>query len=233
MKKILRSISAVLVLGLIFFSCKLDNGTSNPQTGFFMVANVSPDAPHLNVNVNNSAFDTGLVFGSYTPYVSANAGTYNFAFYPSGSSTPVLTNNVTIDVNKVYSYFVIDSFSKVKSAVVEDVFKAPSGDSVYVRFFNFCPNLTQAIDVKDSANNTSLFSSRTFNDQASNPSFAAFNEIKAGAYTLQLKQIDGTLLSSQSTTLEGGKVYTLFAQGFKGGIGDQALSIGQIINFAQ
>jgi hypothetical protein len=123
MKKIVGSISAVLALTFVVVSCNVDSGTSNPQTGFFLVSNVSPDAPHLNISINNEAFDTGLAFGTYTPYVSANAGTYAFAFYPSGSSTPVITNNVTIDVGKVYSYFVVDSFHEVKSAIVEDKLK--------------------------------------------------------------------------------------------------------------
>jgi hypothetical protein len=53
----------------------------------------------------------------------------------------------------------------------------------------------------------------------------------AGPHTLQLKQADGAILSSQATTLESGKVYTLFAQGFKNGVGAQAVGIGQIINY--
>ena len=118
MKKILGSISAVLAFLFIFSSCNLDNGTTNPQTGFFLVANVSPDAPHLAVTINNSNFDTGFVFGNYTRshYVSATAGAYNFIIYPTGTSTPVLNNNLNIEANKVYSYFIIDSFTKVKSA---------------------------------------------------------------------------------------------------------------------
>ena len=235
MKKIIGVLAALLSVFIIFSSCNLDNGTTNPQTGYFMVANVSHDAPHLNVYINTAPFDTGLAYGTYTPYVSATAGVYNFSFYPAGSSTSVLDNSVTVAANKVYSYFVIDSFSKIKTAFVEDNIIAPSGDSAFLRFFDFTPNFPQPVNVWDSAANAGagrvLYSGRTFNDKSSNPSFADFTELKSGAYTLQIKQIDGTLLLSQAVTLEGGRVYTLFSKGFYGGTGIQALGMGQIQNY--
>jgi hypothetical protein len=231
MKKILGSISAVLALVFIFSSCSLNNSSAIPQVGYFLVASLSPDAPHLNISINNSTFDTGLAFGNYTPYYNANGGTYNFVVFSSGSATPVINNNVNIEVNKAYSYFVIDSFSKAKAAVVEDAFQPPSGDSIYIRFFQFSPNISQPINVVDSTG--TLFSGRTFNDQVSNPLFANFIELKAGSRTLQIKQFDGTVLASQVVTLDGGKVYTLVGRGFYGGTGDQALGIGELINYPQ
>jgi len=234
MKKIVSSISALLFLALVI-SCN-DNSTSNPTTGFFLVANVSPDAPALNLTINNQdMIDTGISFGTYTPYYSANAGTYNFAFYPSGSSTAAISNNVTIEANKVYSYFLVDSFSEVKSSIVPDVFPKPPGDSVYVRFFNFSPSVPQPLSLFDSTANNVLatpFQSRAFNDQSVNPSFANFVEIPAGNYTLQLKMVDGTTLWSHNGNLDGGKVYTLFAQGSYNGTGAQTFGLGQIVNYA-
>lgn len=236
MKKLIGAVSAVLSLLIIFSSCNLDNGTTNPQTGFFLVANVSPDAPHLDIFINNAKFDTGMAYGNYTPYVSATAGVYNFSVYPAGSGTSVLNNNLSIAANKVYSYFVIDSFSKVQSALVEDNIIAPSGDSVFVRFFNFSPNLPP-VDVIDSAGTAGgvpgsvLFSIRGYNGQANNPNIAVFNELKQGTYTLQLKPVGDTIVYSTHISLTGGKVITLFAKGFKGGTGDQALGIGQMQNY--
>ena len=230
MKKILGIASAVFSLFIIFSSCSLDSGTTNPETGFFLVANVSPNAPRVNVSINSVPFVDTLAYGKYTPYVSAPAGLYNFNFYPEGSATSVLNNSISLAANKVYSYFVIDSFSKVQSAVVEDIIIAPSSDSIRIRFFNFSPNLPP-VDVIDSAANAVLFSIRGFNDQANNPGLATFNRLKAGTYTLQLKPVGGSIIYSTQVTLTGGKAYTLFAKGFNGGTGDQALGIGQMQNY--
>jgi len=235
MKNIVSSVLALSVLAFVL-SCN-DNNTTNPTRGFFLIANVSADAPPLNVTSNGSdPVASELAFGKYTPYYNVDPGTYNFSFIPTGTSTPVLTSNLNIEANKVYSYFVIDSFSKVKAAIVEDIFRAPPGDSVYVRFFNFSPNLPQPVSLIDSASGTTLatpFSNRTFNDQQGIPAYANFTEIPSGNYTLELKMADGTILSSDPENLQGGRVYTLFAKGFYTGTGTQVFGLGQILNYAQ
>ena len=125
---------------LIFGSSCLDNdNNTNPQQGAFLMTNISPDAPPLNVKLNSQGFGSGLSYGIYTLYYPQTAGSYTIAFSDSTNTTK-LTNNISIEVNKYYSYFVIDSFSKVKSAFIEDNLIQPSGDSVYVRFLHFSPN---------------------------------------------------------------------------------------------
>lgn len=237
MKKLVRSLFAVLTLTILISSCSTNNGTTNPQTGFFLIASVSPDAKPITVAVNGTQVTSNQPYGAYTRYISATAGAYNFAVYDSGATSPAITNTVDIAVSKAVSYFLIDSAHKLQAVLTNDAFLIPSGDSSYVRFFNFTPNLPEPINVVDSAANAGtgavLFSSRAFNDQATNPSYVNFNELKSGTYTLQIKLVDGTLVTSQSVTLTGGKVYTLFAKGFYGGTGAQALGIGVIENYPQ
>jgi uncharacterized protein DUF4397 len=237
MKKIILGTVAVLSSLIFLNSCTLDNNsTTQPQSGAFLLANTSPTAPSLNVYINNQLFDTGLVFGKYTPYVSGvNSGTYSFGVFAPNATTPSLTSNVTIDVNKFYSYFIIDSFNKVKASLINDVFKVPSGDSAYVRFFNFCPNATSPLSLVNTANQSAWFDSRTFNDQSTNPQYIAFNEVLAGTYNFQLQNIPGdTLVKTTPITFTGGKVYTLFAKGIIGSVDtSRALSIGQLENYPQ
>ncbi len=234
MKKFILSISAVASLVIILSSCNVnDSGTTQPQLGAFLVAQISPDAQPLSVYINNEGFDTGMVFGNYTPYVTANPGTYTFTVFASGASTPALNNTINLEANKYYSYFIIDSFNKVKSSLVSDVFKAPAGDSAYVRFFNFCPNTTEPLSLTDSSG-TALFASRTFNDQSVNPQYATFNEVLSRTYLFNLKSASGAVLKTQSITLTGGKVYTLFAKGIQGSSDTtKALSIGLLENYPQ
>ena len=235
MKKIILGTVAVLSSLILLNSCTLNNNnTTQPQSGAFLIAQASPIAPHLSVYINNSVFDTGLVFGNYTPYVTGvNSGTYSFSVFAPNATTPSLTSTVTIDVNKLYSYFIIDSFNKVKAVWLNDVFKAPSGDSVYVRFFNFCPNSgALSLALSGGAN---ISADRVFNDQQTNSQYVAFNnEVKAGTYSFDLKNASDSVLKTQSINLIGGKVYTLFAKGIIGSTDTtQALSIGQLENYPQ
>jgi hypothetical protein len=213
-------------------SCSVgSSGTTNPQQGFFLVANVSPDSDPLNIFINNSPFLQSLGYGSYTQYYGAGAGSYSFTFYGT-STTPVLSNTVTIDAAKTYSYFVVDSFSKIKTSFVQDQFPVPSADSVFIRFFNFSPNST-IFTLTDSASQTDLYPYRAFNDQNGNSNYISFNGMPAGIYTFQLKNpnITDSVVLSKIDTLVGGHVYTLLAKGFYGGTGQQALDLGKIQNY--
>jgi uncharacterized protein DUF4397 len=226
----------VAMCTLIFAaSCNLNNDdTSNPQASYFLVANISPDAPPLALYSNGSPTQIqGLPSGYSTIYFQATPGSYNFAFYDSASATsPVLSNTVSINANSYYSYFVIDSFSKVKATFVRDDLKATTSDSVFVRFLNLSPN-AGVVNLFESKGDSTYYSNRTFNDQSANSGNATFNRLKLRAdsiYTFQLKQPDGTILASKEDTLSGGHTYTIFAKGNVGGTGSQAIGIGQIVN---
>lgn len=221
----------VIFLSIIILSaCNINNNSNtNPQQGYFLVANISPDAPPISMSINNSSFLTNLAYGAYTPYYGAAGGSYSFSIYGTTSS-PVLSNTVTISTNTLYSYFLIDSFNNIKSSIVTDNIPTTSSDSVYIRFFNFSPNVG-SVSLRDSATGTLLFSNRTFNDQNTNVSYANFTRLVSGTYDLQLYLSDSTLQGGKSFSLIGGHVYTLFAKGFAGGSGDTTLGIGQITNY--
>jgi len=181
--------SVIVFLG----SCSLNNnGNTTPQQGSFLIANVSPDAQPLTITINSTDFADNFGYGSYTPYYFANAGAYTFSVYDVASGTsPILSNSVNIEASKTYSYFLVDSFSRLKQSFVQDNFTAPSADSVYIRFFNFSPN-AGAVYLKDSATGSDWFSQRAFNDQSNNSSYANFTRMLKGTYTLRLKLSDSS-----------------------------------------
>ncbi|HEX5153055.1 MAG TPA: DUF4397 domain-containing protein [Parafilimonas sp.] len=231
MKKIqLMIFTLVCVLILTATSCSLGgDSNSNPDQGMFLVANISPDSPPLSMNINGSSFSANLNYGNYTPYYIATAGSYKFDFYGTGTA-PVLTKTVNIETSKRYSSFVIDSFSTLKLSFVEDKLFQPAADSVYVRFFNFSPD-SQPVNLYDSASKTKLYSMRYFNDEASNAIYTEFGRVKAGIYTLRLTTPSDSVLATRKDTLTGGHIYSLFAKGFVGGTGNQAIGIGQLIHY--
>ena len=77
MKKVSLVILAVSSSLIILSSCLNNDNTTQPPVGSFLLAQTSPDAPNLSVSINGSLFDT-LHFSNYTPYVTANPGTYEF-----------------------------------------------------------------------------------------------------------------------------------------------------------
>ena len=86
MKKIQVMIFASVCMLTMFTSCSVGDSNSNPNQALFLLANVSPDAPPLSVNINGSSFGAGLSYGLYTQYYTANAGSYQFSFYGTGTA---------------------------------------------------------------------------------------------------------------------------------------------------
>jgi Domain of unknown function (DUF4397) len=227
MKKFPIILSVGVCMMIFAASCNSKNDNTNPQQGEFLVANISPDAEPLNVYISSTLLGTGLSYGIYTPYYSATAGAYTFSFTNASNNT-VLSNTVTLAANKKYSYFLVDSFKAITSSLVEDNFVIPGADSVYIRFFNLSPD-AGTLQLADATSGLSLYT-RDFNDQSSNSIYANFDRMPAGIYTLQLKNLNDSVIATKVDTLSASHVYSLFAKGFYNGAGDQAIGIGQITN---
>lgn len=227
MKKFAIILSVCVCMMMMATSCNSKNDNINPQQGLFLITNISPDAAPLNVYVNSTSLPYSLSYGVYTPYYGATAGVYTFSFTDASNNT-VLSNTVTLAVNKKYSYFLVDSFKAITSSFVEDNFVTPGADSVYIRFFNLSPD-AGTLQLADSTSDSSLYT-RDFNDQSTTSSYTNFDRIQAGIYTFQLRNIYDSVIATRVDTLSESHVYTIFAKGFYKGSGTQAIGIGQISN---
>ncbi len=230
MKKFSVVFSIAVCLMVLISSCSTNGGGTNPQQGYFLIADISPNSKSLAVYVNGSLLGSGLNYGNYTPYYGAAAGGYTFNFTDSANNT-VLSNTVNIQAQVAYDYYLIDSFSKIKSAFIQNNYVAPASDSTLVRFFNFCPNAPVPVSLVDAATSVKWFSNRSFNDQSGTQSYTEYTKVPAGIYTFKLTNIFDSVLSTRVDTLVGGHVYSLFAKGFYNGTGNQAIGVGRIQNY--
>jgi hypothetical protein len=113
---------------------------------------------------------------------------------------------------------------------VGDDLTTPAAGKAHVRFFHFSPN-APAVDIAVTGGPV-LFPNRSFNDQAATASVVAFTPVDAGTYDLEVR-VAGTntvALAVPGVTLTAGKIYTVFAKGFLGGTGPQALGAQVIAN---
>ncbi len=238
MKNIFFSVAIAFGILILASSCLKSGDTSNPMQGALLISNLSPDAPAVNISLNSKPYIGNLnyPYGTYTfgpPYSLLTAGSYSVDV-TDASNANIFSHTITIDPNKYYSYFVIDSFAKVKYAFMEDKLITPGADSAYIRFLHFSPD-AGTISLRDSATKKYFYISRNFNDQNSSPANAAFNEIKQDTLTLQLVHIvsvgDTAVIASKKDTLSAGHVYTILAEGFLNGTDDDTLVIKKIQNF--
>lgn len=189
------------------------------------VIHASPDAPGVDLLIDNSKINSAaLAFPKNTGYLALDAGARNVKVNVAGSNTTVINQTLTLGESKYYSLFAIDSVSKLGALLLNDDLTTPAAGKAHVRFVHLSPN-APAVDIALKGGAV-LFPNTAFKG------YSAFTPLDAGSYNLEVR-VAGTAtvaLPLNGITLEAGKIYTVFARGFLGGIGEQALSAEIIVN---
>lgn len=221
----------LFVVSTIAVGCSDDSNPMNTveSKSNVLVAHASPNAPGVDLLVDGSVAGTNLLFPNNTGYLKVNSGDRNIKVNVTGTTTTVINATVPFAQDMYYSVFAIDSVSKISPVVVTDNLTAPASGKSHIRFFHFSPD-APAVDVAVTGGPV-LFSNRTFNKSVTNTEMA-FTPVDAGTYNLEVRLAGTTtvVLSLPGVVLENGKIYTVFAKGFVGGSGTQALSAQIIVN---
>ena len=233
MKNLKLSFLLLLAASLTLVSCKEEETTPTPDTAKVMVVHASPNAPGVDLLVDNTKVNTSaLTFPNNTGYLTVNAGARNFKVNVTGTSTTVIDATPTLAKDLNYSVFAIDSVSKISPIITVDDLTAPAAGKAHIRFIHLSPN-APAVDVSvvGQAAGVGIFTNRTFNKTITAGQYA-FTPVDAATYNLEVRVAGTTTvaLAIGSVTLTAGKIYTVFAKGFLGGTGAQALGAQIIAN---
>lgn len=225
----LKSISMLLLFVtsvVVFHGCSKDEDPVTPvqSKSKVMVIHSSPNAPSVDLLVDNQVAGTNLVFPDNTPYLEVNSGMRNFKVNVSGTSTTVIDVSPSLTINTSYSVFAVNSVSSIEPLLLTDDLSTPASGKAHVRFIHLSPD-APAVDIT-LTDGTIVFGNRAFKD------FTPFTPLNAGTYNLQVR-VAGTstvALDLPGITLQAGKIYTVFAKGFLAGSGAQALGAQIIVN---
>lgn len=220
------ALGLVAVLGLSGCS---DDDKSNPlapsvQQARVMVVHASPDAPAVDLIVDGAVAGSGLAYPNNTPYLEVPRGTRNVKVNVAGTSTTVIEADLPVTGGASYTVFAADSVSSIAPVVLTDDLTTPASGKAHVRFVHLSPN-APAVDVAVTGGPV-VFGNREFKQAT------AFTPLDAGTYDLEVR-VAGTstvALPLPGIALQAGKIYTVFAKGFLGGTGAQALGAQIIVN---
>ena len=223
----LAALAALATLGLT--GCgNDDNNPVAPATSAtpaqVMAVHASPDAPAVDLLVDNTVAGTGLAFPANTAYLPVAEGTRNLKVRVSGTTTTVIDANVPVASGARYTVFAADVAASIAPLVLTDDLSAPAAGKAHVRFVHLSPN-APAVDVAVQGGPV-LFANRAFKQNT------AFTPVNAGTYDLEVRPAGTTtvVLPLNGITLQAGKIYTVFARGLVGGTGAQALGAQIIVN---
>ena len=175
------------------------------------VVHASPDAPAVDVLVNDGVAFSNAPFKGITDYAALDTGTYNVKVTPTGATTPVVIEaDLDLDA-KDYTVVAVGLLENIEPLVLVDNNSAPAAGKAHVRFVHASPD-APAVDVavKDGP---VLFSNISFKQVGD------YLPVDAAAYDLQVR-LAGTetaVLDVPGLALADGTVYTVFAMGLAGG----------------
>lgn len=228
MRNPLRVTLAALAVLLTAATTGCSDNNSNPvsptPTARVMAVHASPDAPAVDLLVDGSVVGSGLAYPSNTGYLTVGAGARNVKVNVAGTSTTVIDANVTVANGLNYSVFACDSVAVIGAVVLVDDLTPPASGKSHVRFVHLSPD-APAVDIAVQGGPV-VFPNIAFQGST------AFAPVDAGTYNLEVR-LAGTgtvVLSVPGVALQAGKIYTVFARGFAGGSGAQALGAQVIVN---
>ncbi|UCG63314.1 MAG: DUF4397 domain-containing protein [Candidatus Zixiibacteriota bacterium] len=222
---------AFAAINIFAVSCSDDDEArailgSQTQTAEVLIVHASPDAPGVDIFVDNQGpAVSNLTFPANTGYVALDAGTRNVKVNVTNTSTTVIDANVKLDPNAAYTVFAVNSVANIEPLVLVDDLSSPAAGKAHVRFVHLSPD-APAVDVGLAGNGAVVFGNVSFKG------FDGFTPLDAGTYDLEVR-LAGTataVLPLPGIMLESGKIYTVFAKGFVSGSGAQALGAEIIVN---
>jgi hypothetical protein len=215
------------VLGLVA-AVALTGCNDNPLTprpnARVMAVHASPDAPGVDLLVDNAVAGTNLTYPNNTGYLAVKPGTRNLKINVTGTTTTVINANLKLSPGASYSVFATGAVANIAPLVLTDDLTKPAAGKAHVRFVHLSPD-APAVDVAVQGGGV-VFGNKAFKE------YTPFTPLGAGTYDLEVR-LAGTntvVLPLPGITLEAGKIYTVFAKGFVGGTGAQALGAQIIVN---
>lgn len=217
----------VSALSLVFFSCSDSNDSgmnSNLGDAQVMVVHTSPDAPGVDILVDDAVAGTNLEFPNNIGYLAVGEGNRNIKVNVTGTSTTVIEADLDLNADVFYSVFAVDAVANLSPLVTVDNLSPPAAGNAHVRFIHLSPD-APAVDIT-TTDGSVVFGNYIFK-QASD-----FTPLPAATYNLQvrLQGTDTVVLELPGINLEDGKIYTVFAKGFVAATDSQALGAQIIVN---
>lgn len=186
------------------------NSMTNSNS-YVRVFHASPDAPPVDVYVNNKIVASNLMYQNFTEFLPLSPGRYNLKVFAAGTTTnPVIDTVVNIPQGSIFTAAAVGRLNDIELQLIEEPRMSIPPGRVYVRFGHLSPNAPR-VDVR-LADGTPLFTNVGFTE------ISRYIPVSPGAYTLNVF-IAGTnerVLTVPNINLQANRFYTVYAVGLAG-----------------
>ncbi len=195
----------ILVLGTIFLLVGCGSGGNTR----FRLMNAVPDESSLDVLVDSKSVSSNLAYGTSTGYLSESSGSHQIGIEPSGSSTTLLQQSISLGSGSDTTVLSYNFSSSIANLVLTDNNSAPASGDFKIRIVNASPNLGPA-DLYIVPPGTAL---TTVSPTLSNVGFGSttgYQSLAAANYEIELTSVGEkfAVVDTGSLTFSSGQVRT-------------------------
>ncbi|MBB6052914.1 DUF4397 domain-containing protein [Armatimonas rosea] len=126
----------LLVLGLALTGC---GSSSNVPVGRLRVVHTSPNAPLVDVLVDNNRELASVPYKASSPYLALLSGTRNIKVNAAGTTSSVINANVPIETGKDTTVLAVGRLAGIEPLVLSDNNTAPAAGNVKLRLVHSAP----------------------------------------------------------------------------------------------
>ena len=171
------------------------------------VFHAAPQAPNVDVYVNDQMVFSNLAFGDFTRYVYLDEGEYNVSVYLAGQKDrPVINQMVDVPSQQIFTIAATGNLDNLGLLVIPDkVSKSPSQNYSSVRVIHLSPN-APGVDIL--VDGDTLFEDISFGEGTD------YVDLNPGTYNVNVViNTDKTVVLPLKVTLNPDKIYTIYIIG--------------------
>jgi hypothetical protein len=204
--------------------------TTDGRTAELRVAHMSPDAPAVDVYVDNETAVSGIEYGEVTDYVATTPGEHAVTITAADNRSAVVFDGTVPFMPGDYTVAATGEVGENASQpfaplILDDNATAPGENASAVRVVHVAPD-APAVDITVNETGNALVDDLAFGNATD------YVEVPAGEYTLDVRPAtannDGPIVESFDVELENGTAYTGFAAGYldpENASGDEAFDL--------
>ena len=176
------------------------------ETSLVRVFHASPQAPPVDIYINESLAFSNLQYKQFSNYTSLEVGDYRIDVFQAGDTTkPIISGALNVEDGKMITVAVIGDLNDLGLLLIDDVTKKTSDDYGSFRIVNLSPN-SKSIDVL--VNGKSVVIDLEYKQNTS------YIDARPDRYNIDVVQtIEKVLLLSFSALIKSKRIYTLYILG--------------------
>jgi hypothetical protein len=134
------TLALTLLATLAVSACDDDSDVTAPATiAQLRVVHASPDAPNVDVLVDNTAALTNVAYKAASTYLQVPSGSRNLKVRATGTTTVVIDQTATLDQGSAYTVIATGRVASIAPLVLTDDQTNPAAGNVRVRLVHASP----------------------------------------------------------------------------------------------